>query len=184
MTYDTYGAPSTDARELGWDDEIVESSGFELLPEGEYDFEVINLERARHNGSTKLPPCPKAIVTLRVNIPDGLPVQVTNNFFLYSSCQGLNFDFFASIGLAQRGEPFRMRWDEIIGRTGRAKIMPRSYTGTDGKDYLSNSVKRFLPPQNPTSARLATPKVTAPQQVPAASRTQAPQTGLPEAGDF
>ena len=43
-------------RELDWDDEIERESDFVLLPEGDYDFTVTGFERARHEGSEKLPP--------------------------------------------------------------------------------------------------------------------------------
>ena len=36
-------------RELGWDDEIEKDGPeFVLLPEGDYSFEVVGFERARH----------------------------------------------------------------------------------------------------------------------------------------
>ena len=41
---------------FGWDDEINnESSDFVLLPEGDYDFTVDKFERARFDGSEKMP---------------------------------------------------------------------------------------------------------------------------------
>mgnify|MGYP000863540518 CR=1 FL=1 len=44
--------------EYGWEDEIVNEGGdFVLLPEGDYDFTVAKYERARHEGSAKVPPC-------------------------------------------------------------------------------------------------------------------------------
>lgn len=43
--------------EYGWEDEIVNEGGdFVLLPEGDYDFTVAKYERARHEGSAKVPP--------------------------------------------------------------------------------------------------------------------------------
>ena len=50
--------------ELGWDDEIQNEGGYEVLPEGDYTFRVEKFERARHAGSEKIPPCNKAILTL------------------------------------------------------------------------------------------------------------------------
>ena len=58
-------------REFGWDDAIEKDSEFELLPEGDYDFEVTGFERARHNGSDKLPPCNKAVLTIKLIGADG-----------------------------------------------------------------------------------------------------------------
>ena len=54
-------------RELGWDDEIEKDGPeFVLLPEGDYSFEVVGFERARHNGSEKLPACNKAQQQLNI----------------------------------------------------------------------------------------------------------------------
>ena len=45
-------------REFGWNDEITEEGGsYEPLPEGDYDFTVAKVERARSQGKGKLPPC-------------------------------------------------------------------------------------------------------------------------------
>ena len=42
-------------KELGWDDVIEKESDFTLLPAGDYDFTITGFERARHEGSEKLP---------------------------------------------------------------------------------------------------------------------------------
>ncbi|HBK54250.1 MAG TPA: DUF669 domain-containing protein, partial [Syntrophomonas wolfei] len=57
--------------EMSWDDEIEEEGGFILLPEGDYDFEVVNLERGRFGGSEKMQACPKATLDIRVKTGDG-----------------------------------------------------------------------------------------------------------------
>ena len=55
---------NTTDRALDWDDEVSnEQPEFVLLPEGEYAFEVTELERARYEGSAKLPPCKMAKLT-------------------------------------------------------------------------------------------------------------------------
>ena len=56
-------------REFGWDDEIENDNEFQILPDGDYNFTVTGFERGRHQGSAKLPPCNKAIITL--NVADG-----------------------------------------------------------------------------------------------------------------
>ena len=70
-------------RELGWD-EPIENEGpeFVILPEGDYDFQVVNLERGRHNGSDKLPPCNKAIVHIKIEGPEG---ESIHNLFLHQN---------------------------------------------------------------------------------------------------
>ena len=54
-------------RELDWNDTIEKDGDeFVLLPEGDYDFEVISFERGRHPGSEKLPPCNKATLSIKL----------------------------------------------------------------------------------------------------------------------
>lgn len=157
-------------REFGWDDVIQnDSSGAVLLPEGDYDFVIRSVERARHGGSAKLPPCNKAILTLDLSDAAGNLGQLRHNLFLHSKCEGLLCAFFLAIGLRQHGEPLRMRWD-IVGRRGRCRISQRSYTGNDGSERKTNDVERFLePPAGPALAASG-----AAPAAPAASQTELP----------
>ena len=50
-------------RELGWEDVIEKENQFIILPEGDYDFTVESFDRARHNGSEKVPACNKAYIS-------------------------------------------------------------------------------------------------------------------------
>ena len=58
-------------KELGWDDVIEKESDFTLLPAGDYDFTITGFERARNEGSEKLPPCNKAVVSIHIDAPEG-----------------------------------------------------------------------------------------------------------------
>ena len=127
---------------------------FALLPEGEYEFSVTGFERGRYPGGAKLPSCPKATVSLRFEGVEGVAV-IKHNFFLHSKCEGLLCAFFTCLGMRKRGEPLRMDWPGTIGRTGRAKITVRSYTGNDGREYQTNDVKQFLEPENAPAAPAA-----------------------------
>ena len=51
---------------MEWDD-VIENDGqeFVLLPEGDYQFEVVDFERGRFPGGPKIPACNKATVTLQ-----------------------------------------------------------------------------------------------------------------------
>ena len=53
MAFEQLGqAVPVEERELGWDDTIEkESAGFIILPEGDYEFKVLEFQRARHEGS-------------------------------------------------------------------------------------------------------------------------------------
>lgn len=127
---------------LNWDDEIVQESTFTLLPEGEYDYKVVNFERAWYDGSDKIPPCNKAIITIKVETPQG-DAELKENLFLTTKTEGLLSAFFGSIGQKKKGEPLRMNWNKVIGATGRAKIGTREYNGN-----TYNQVKRWLSPDD------------------------------------
>lgn len=140
-------------RELGWDDEITKDSDFVIIPEGDYQFTVAGFERGRHEGSDKLPPCNKAIVTLRVSLPNGTTQDIKHNLFLHSKCEGLLSAFFTSIGLKKKGETLKMNWNAIVGTSGRCKIVVRNYTTKDGNSGQSNDIKKFYSPDENAPAQ-------------------------------
>lgn len=143
---DNYNQNNPD-RAFGWEDEIVnDSSDFVLLPEGTYPFVVENFERARHNGSAKLPPCNKAVLQLRVCDDAGNAAVIKHNLFLHSKTEGLLSAFFVSVGMKKHGEPLRMNWPGTIGRRGVCKVGVREWTGDDGKVRQANEIKQFLDP--------------------------------------
>lgn len=146
-------------RELGWDDEIShEGSNFVILPDGEYDFTVTGFTRARHNGSEKLPPCNKAVVSVKITSPAG-EATLTHNLFLHSKCEGLLSDFFISIGLKKHGEPLRMNWNLVTGKKGRLKLGTRTWKNKNGEEMKSNEILRFL---DPVDGQLAAAKTFTP----------------------
>lgn len=128
-------------RELGWDDQI-ENDGpeFVVLPEGDYDFEVIEFERGRHPGSDKLPPCNKATVHIKIQGPEGVSI-IKHNLYLHSITEGMLCAFFTGIGQRKKGERVTMNWNAVVGAKGRAKVGTRVY---EGKTY--NEIKKFYEP--------------------------------------
>ncbi len=131
-------------RELGWDDQIEKESTFILLPEGEYDYTVKSFSRGRHQGSAKLPPCPKAV--LKIEVTNGTDsTTIEHNLFLHSKCEGMLSEFFVSIGLKKHGEPLKMNWNAVTGKTGRCKVYIDTWQGTSG-EMKSNKIKKFLDP--------------------------------------
>lgn len=124
--------------ELGWEDEIQQDSQESIkLAEGDYDFEVAEFERARFNGSEKVPPCNQAKLKLKVETPEGMAV-VFHNMFLNTKFEWQLSAFFCAIGQKRRGEPLKMNWNNVVGAKGRARIGVREY---DGKTY--NQIKKF-----------------------------------------
>lgn len=133
-------------RELGWDDPI-ENDGpdFILLPAGDYDFVVTEFERQRHNGSEKLPPCNKAVVSLKFETPEG-STTIKHNLFLHTKTEGMLCAFFTGIGQRKKGEKLNMNWNEVVGSTGRAKVSVRTYKNKDGEERTINDIKKIYEP--------------------------------------
>ncbi len=135
-------------KELQWDDTITkDASDFILLPEGDYNFTVESFERGRHGGSEKLPPCNKAILTLRIEAQEGT-ARITHNLFLHSKTEGMLSAFFTSIGQKKKGEPLKMNWGQVPGSSGRCKVGIHEYKNKDGEERKSNDIKKFYPKED------------------------------------
>lgn len=136
--------------ELSWDGTIEnDSPEFVVLPEGDYDFEVIEFERGRHNGSEKLPPCPKAIVHIKITGKEGTSI-IRHNLFLHSITEGMLCQFFAGIGQRKKGEKITMNWNAVVGSKGRAKVGLKTWRNDEGKEMTFNEIKKFYEAAEPT----------------------------------
>lgn len=129
---------------LEWNDSI-ENDGqeFILLPEGDYNFTVIDFERGRFNGSAKIPACNKAIITVQVESKEGI-ATVKFDLILYRSLEFRLSGFFRSIGQKKHGEKLQMDWTKIIGKKGRAHFKQRSYVNLNGEEKFVNDIERFI----------------------------------------
>ena len=126
-------------REFEWDDTIEKDSDYVVLPEGDYEFVVESVERARHPGSEKLPPCNKAIVKLRIDSQYGTAI-IDHNLFLHTKMEGMLSAFFTAIGQKKKGEKLKMNWGNVPGSSGRVHVKPKQY---NGNEY--NDIKKFYP---------------------------------------
>lgn len=185
-------------RELNWDDEIVNESGeYEPLPEGDYGFTVKNVERARSKGEGKLPPCNMAKVTVTVHGAEN-DRDITVNLVLHSSLEWKLSQFFLSVGLKKHGEPLRMNWTGVVGRTGNCRVSVRTYKRRDGGEGKSNDITQFYaydefvnvvqPAQQPPvqqPVQYAQPAYQQPQYTaPVQPQYQQPAVGGWQAGTF
>lgn len=127
-------------RELGWDDTIEKDSEVVVLPAGDYPFKVESFERARFNGSDKMPPCNMAIVKIRVDGTNGQSEIISHRLLLHSRCEWSLSEFFAGIGQKKKGEQLKMNWNMVPGSTGTCKIGIRTYN-----DNEYNEIKKFYP---------------------------------------
>ncbi|MGI6691186.1 MAG: DUF669 domain-containing protein [Christensenellales bacterium] len=132
--------------EMNWDSTIQNDSTFELLPEGDYDFVIKSFERGRHDGSAKLPPCHKAVLTIEVDNGEKSGT-LTHNLFLHTSVEGILCQFFIGIGQRKHGQPLKMDWSKVIGARGRCKVSIRKWTGNDGQERESNQINKFYEPE-------------------------------------
>ncbi|MDM8100964.1 hypothetical protein [Oceanobacillus oncorhynchi] len=132
-------------RELQWEDQIEKDGGeFTLLPEGDYYFTVEKFERARFQGSEKMPACPQAKLTLTVHSQEHGDQTIFHNLLLHTKTEGLISNFFIGIGQKKKGEPFRMNWNAVVGAKGKAKIHVNKYM-SQGEERANNQVKSFYP---------------------------------------
>ena len=146
--YDDIGTELTRTEgELGWNDVIEnDSPEFVILPDGDYNFEVVDFERGRHNGSEKLPPCNKAIVHIRIEGKEGVST-IKHQLFLHTITEGMLCAFFAGIGQRQKGEKMKMNWNAVVGSKGRCKVGTRKWTNDEGKEMVFNEIKKFYEPE-------------------------------------
>ena len=191
-------------RELNWDDEISNETGdYEPLPEGDYQFTVSKIERARSQGKGKLPPCNMAKVTLTVHGAE-YDRDITVNLVLHSSLEWKLSQFFLSIGLKKHGEPLRMNWAGAIGKAGNCHVTIREYKRNDGSTGTANDIANFYAydevvnviqpvrqsaPQYATPAQYAQPQYTGQSQYvqpvqPAQPQYQQPTVGGWTPGNF
>lgn len=125
---------------------------FVLLPEGDYDFTVVNLSTSRYNPKqgSKIGACKSVTITMRVADPvSGTDVDLKHNLYMWNSqaCVGMIAQYQDSIGIHKMGEPLSFDWrpEVHIGKKGRLKIGHRTYKGRDGSDYQSNDIKKLYP---------------------------------------
>lgn len=128
---------------MDWDD-AIENDGQEyvILPEGDYNFTVVDFERGRFPGSAKIPACNKATLTLQVNTADGT-ATIKTDLILYRSLEWRISSFFRCIGQKKHGERLVMNWNAVVGSRGRAHFKPRNYTDRDGNERQANDVDKL-----------------------------------------
>lgn len=164
--------------EIGWEDTIEKDSDRVLLPDGLYYFTVLGLERTRHmpnpQNPGKLPACNKAIVSIKIVANEG-ETELRHNLFLHSSTEGMLSAFFAAIGQKKKGEPLRMNWNAIIGKTGVCKVGTRQY---NGNNY--NEVKSMLYPEDVDYTKVLNAQPG--QAMQQSYQPQHPQQQQPQAG--
>ena len=147
--------------ELDWDGEVSNDGSFVLLPEGDYPYTITKFERARYGGSSKVPPCKMAQLTVAVHGAQG-DASVSCRLFLLAKFQWKIAELFVSLGLASPDdEKVRMQWDRVQGGTGLCHVAQREFTKQSGphagETGTANEITKFLPPPAPKAAEPAQP---------------------------
>lgn len=133
---------------LDWDDGFTQDGQeFIILEPGIYNFTVKEFKRGRFPGSQKIPACNKAELILEINSDKG-PASVKSDLIMFSSMEWKISSFLRSVGLKKHGETVKVKWDELVGKTGRCSITNRKYVDKNGKEQTANDVDRFLDPEN------------------------------------
>ena len=129
---------------LDWDAEISGDLPENLiLPEGDYQFHVTEVERGRHEETDWMPACPQATVILEIAAAEGT-VQVRTVFYLHGKGERKLTAFFRAIGFQKKGQPMKMNWPGVPGAWGRAHFRPRTFTGRDGQEHQANGLAYFI----------------------------------------
>lgn len=147
----------SETKEIGWGDALPPPKEFELLPEGDAQFEVLKFERVRKEMG-KLGTCNVGVLHLLVASFNGGEAQpVECNLPLHEKTVFKLYQFFAAIGQythgdVENGKPFVPNWGKVTGTTGNCVIKHRKWTGRDGKDKTGSEVDVFLDANGRTRA--------------------------------
>lgn len=127
--------------------DLDEGPRFRTLEPGYYPFTVQKLERTRYDGSAKIPPCPMAKVTLRVQDADGTEALTSCRLFLVQSMMWKVTRFMAAVGQGKDANGKTViNWGDVEGRNGWLKLSKRSYRTSDGQEREANDVDEFCLP--------------------------------------
>lgn len=130
---------------LDWNSSIENESEFELLPEGEYEFTVISMDRGRYAGSEKMSACPQANLTIEVRDPkSNIQGKVFDTLYLHKKAEWKLSQFFIAIGQKKKGEPLQPNWNMVPGSTGKLELTINEYE-RNGEKKKNNRVARYVP---------------------------------------
>lgn len=134
---------------LGWDDEgEVSEDSYEVLPAGDYHFEVVNFKRERFDGSDTMAPCPQAAIQLKCT--NGTRSgTVFERIKLNTKMMWQISAFFKACGLIPADTPEGARvsmslFQQCVGCTGECKVTVRNYK-SNGQDREANNIKFLVP---------------------------------------
>lgn len=150
----------TEIKVFDWDAEISNDGegSFEenvILPDGNYDFEVIKTEKAFYEPKpgSSLPACNMCKVFLRVNGGDLGNSLVVENLYLTERTEWKISAFLRAVGLKKHGETTNVgHLLHCDGEKGRCQIKVDTYTGRNGQEQKNNKLVRFFDKEEPAAA--------------------------------
>lgn len=126
------------------------SNNYILLPEGDYDFTIVDLKASRHiDRGNKVGNCKQINPVFRIIDPETkTPVDISNyNLYIWNSkgCISIITQYLASIWVIPKGKDVVMDWrrDKHIGQTGKLRIKHEKYTGQDGTERISMKIAKL-----------------------------------------
>jgi hypothetical protein len=139
-----------------------QSSGFELLPEGTYDLEVIDAEeRTSQKGNEMI------ALTLQAQHPDGYPIRIWDYLVSVAAATFKIEQFCTAASLTEKFKSGRLLAEDCIGKKVRAKIEIEA-----GRDNYSdrNSIREYVSdsssPGIATQPAAAAPAPIAEEEIP------------------
>jgi hypothetical protein len=153
-----------------WNAELPPPKEFELMPEGDAEFEVLKLERTRKEMG-KLGTVNVAIVTLMVKSlvdPKADSKTIEDKLSLHPKTVFKLYQFFASIGqynhgAVENGKPFTPNWAKIVGKGGYCVLEHNKWIGRDKKEHVNEQVSAYLDSKGRQRASDEPREVGAPQ---------------------
>ena len=116
-----------EVEEMDWDDGIeaeISTEEFAILPVGEYEFEVADLEKTYSKAGNKM-----AKITMDIHY-QGHKYKVFDNIVLMSNMKWKIAQFFECLGLKKKGTELKsMPWNQVVEKHGRVKIKHEEYNG-------------------------------------------------------
>ena len=124
---------------LDWDSglDFVEEKEYSILPVGEYEFTVVNLEKTYSKAGS-----PMGIVTLDIITDQGQHSTVKDYLVISESMAWKLSSFFQCVSLQKKGEALKkMPWNKVVGAEGRVSIKHELYNEKE-----STKVNKYLSP--------------------------------------
>lgn len=127
--------------------------GFTVIPEGEYFFKVLSVDRKQSEGGANFPAHLKMCLALQIENAEGHSIgQVKDDIPMYRKFLWKYSDFAKSIGMVKPDDKnIFVNWQQVPGSEGKCKVTIRKYTKRDGSEGEQNQVKYLLPDASATS---------------------------------